>query len=93
MAKGNFGQGLVAELGGLATRDGVSAFNLENFLFGTIGHFLIGVGVTKGIMKVAHVNQKGVIRKILPKSISESKIVSKLDIDKNVFAASGVGGN
>lgn len=93
MAKSKFVQGLVAELGGLATRDGVSAFNLENFLFGTLGHFVLGVGLTKGIMKVAKIKQKGVIRSVLPKSISESKFVGKLDIDKNIFATSGVGGN
>lgn len=93
MAKGNFGQGLVAELGGFATRDGVSSFNLENFLFGTLGHFIIGVSITKAVMKVTHVTQKGIIRKALPKSISESKVVGKLDIEKNMFATSGVGGN
>jgi hypothetical protein len=50
-SENSFGKGLVHELTGSATRDNVSAFNLENLLFGTIGHLALGVFAATVFMK------------------------------------------
>lgn len=98
--KSTFGSGLKAELLGLATRDGVSALNLENLVFGTIGHLIIGVSITKLLLKATGHKQKGVIRGILPKGVANSSLVSKLDVERPFFGdrpapqmAETIGGN
>lgn len=56
-----FARGLKDEFLGMACRDGVEAFNIENFIFGTIGHIGIGFAAASGVMAAANKKGKGLI--------------------------------
>lgn len=60
--KSNFGEGLVNELTGKAKRGDVSAFNLENLIFGTLGHIALGVGGAAIVQAIAKKPSLGKIR-------------------------------
>lgn len=71
MAK--FADGMKAEILGLATRDGVSAFNLENIM-GTAAHALMGWGIGKGIRYGAKMQKPTLSNRVI------GKITSKKDV-------------
>lgn len=63
----NFVRGLKDEFLGMACRDGVEAVNLENILFGTIGHIALGVGGAALVMGIANIKGPKVITgKVIP---------------------------